>query len=32
VQWGRLTEKQQTALDRIITKLKLAGLWEDAQW
>ena len=32
VQWGRLTEKQQAVLDRIVTKLKLAGLWEDAQW
>jgi hypothetical protein len=32
VEWGRLTEKQQAVLDRIVTKLKLAGLWEDAQW
>jgi hypothetical protein len=32
VQWGRLTKKQQAALDRIIVKLKLAGLWGDAQW
>ena len=29
---GRLTEKQQACLDRIVTKLKLAGLWEGEQW
>jgi hypothetical protein len=28
VEWGRLTEKQQACLDRIVNKLKLAGLWE----
>ena len=32
VEWGRLTEKQHTILDRTVTKLKLAGLWEHAQW
>ena len=32
VEWGRLTEKQQACLDRIVTKLKLAGLWEGEQW
>ena len=32
VEWGRLTEKQQAVLDRIVINLKLAGLWEDAQW
>jgi len=32
VQWGRMTEKQAAVLDRIVTKLKLSGLWEDAQW
>jgi hypothetical protein len=30
--WGRLTPKQQTTLDRIVNKMKLAGLWEGEPW
>ena len=32
IQWGRLTEKQQICFDRIVNKLKLAGLWEGEGW
>jgi hypothetical protein len=32
VDWGRLTERQQAVLDRIVNKLKLAGLWEGEPW
>lgn len=29
VEWGRLTAKQRSVLDRIVNKLKLRGLWDD---
>lgn len=29
VEWGKLTEKQRSVLDRIVNKLKVQGLWED---
>jgi hypothetical protein len=32
IQWGRLTEKQQAALDRIVNKLTLRGLWDGDPW
>ena len=32
VEWGRLTPKQQAVLDRIVNKLKSAGLWDGESW
>jgi hypothetical protein len=29
LEWGKLTPKQRAVLDRIVTKLKLAGVWDD---
>jgi hypothetical protein len=32
LEWGQLTPRQHAVLDRIVTKLKLAGLWEGEAW
>lgn len=29
VEWGKLTPKQRSVLDRIVNKLKLNGVWDD---
>jgi hypothetical protein len=29
VEWGHLTPKQRSVLDRIVNKLKLRGVWDD---
>lgn len=29
LEWGRLTPKQRSVLDRIVNKLKLQGVWDD---
>jgi hypothetical protein len=29
VEWGRLTPKQRSVLDRIVNKLKVRGVWDD---
>lgn len=29
IEWGHLTVKQRSVLDRIVNKLKLRGVWED---
>jgi hypothetical protein len=28
IEWGRLTPKQRTVLDRIVNKLKMMGVWQ----
>jgi hypothetical protein len=31
-EWGRLTQKQASVLERIVNKLKGAGLWSGESW